>query len=398
VNTDKSSTHGHRVGTKPTTNTGVHSHTLSAVDARLAALEAAMANVVLRITKLEGTDAPPLPPPVPPPIEPTPGTGVHRYISPSGSDAADGRIDSPWRTIAQFLTVAKKGDTLECRGGTYGSHPAAVAGYAGKPGLLGTSAEPITIRAYPGETPIFSGGNGPLIGIAGAVSPSAYVVIDGIQCTDRLIGSSGAIYVGAWASADPTQYNAEHVTIRNFKFTMKYGDVLNQSHGVYASRCARYVTVEDSLFIGPGSGGAGGDGVTLGASSGLNPDELIVQRCIFTNFNQGGISVWDETATHANMTALISHCSFVDNLNLGAMRIEKHGPTTVIDCASTGIYVAPTSGNGNPWIYHAYEAITDVTQTNNYFEQEFDANYFLLAGQTGKNAGTDGKDAGALDD
>ena len=54
MNTDKSSTHGHRVGSTPTTNTGVHSHSLTAVDAEIAALKA-------RVAALEA--APPPPPP-----------------------------------------------------------------------------------------------------------------------------------------------------------------------------------------------------------------------------------------------------------------------------------------------------------------------------------------------
>jgi hypothetical protein len=319
------------------------------------------------------------------------------YIAPTGSDSTGaGTLASPWQTIQKWIDSAPSaGETLYCRGGTYSSHATSVAGH-GKNGLLGTASQPITIRNYPGETPIFSGGSGPLLGIAGDTNPSAYVVVDGIQITGRLIGASGAIYIGAWASADPTVYNVEHVTIRNYKFTMAYGDLDNTSHGLYVSKCARYVTIEDSLFIGPGAT-TGGDGITLGSGSGLHPEGLAIQRCVFTNWNKGGLSVWHDGTDYAEMDLLISHCSFVNNYSLGAMRIERHGPTTVIDCASTGIYVAPTPTTGAPWIYHAYNSITDVTQTNNYFSQSFDSSYYLTAGQSGRGAATDGTDAGALD-
>jgi hypothetical protein len=320
------------------------------------------------------------------------------FIAPSGSDSTgNGSIGSPWATIQKWIDHSPAaGETLYIRGGTYSSHATSIAGHGGKPGLLGTASAPITIRNYPSETPVFSGGSDPLLGIAGDSNPSAYVVIDGIQVTGRLMGASGAIYVGAWASADPNVYNVEHVTIRNYKFTMAYGDTDNTSHGLYVSKCARYVTIEDSLFIGPGAT-TGGDGITVGSGSGLHPDDVTIKRCIFANFNKGGLSVWHDNTDAGQMDVLISHCSFIDNTNLGAMRIERHGSTTVRDCASTDVYVAPGSGNGNPWIYHGYYTISDVTQTNNYFSQTFDASYYLAAGQSGRGAGTDGNDAGALD-
>lgn len=127
--TDKSSTHGHRLGTKPTTNTGVHSHGLTATDARIAALEAQMADAVLRITKLEGPTVPPGPgpvpppiqPPVPPPIEPTPGTGLAAAIA---ATPVGGTLDITGKIYAGPVTINKAmtlvGGTIRCAAGTHG--------------------------------------------------------------------------------------------------------------------------------------------------------------------------------------------------------------------------------------------------------------------------------------
>lgn len=377
-----------------------HRHGKTGALAIAGTVDAGMATLTARVTKAEadivamrlliaaGHGGGPFTPPV--------LTG--NFIAPTGSDSTGaGTEASPWATLQKFIDqTPAAGSTLYCRGGTYSSHGTSVSGYAGHPALRGSSGLPITIRNYPGETPVFSGGSGPLLGISGYNSLASYVVIDGLQVTGRMVGASAGIYIGAWASDDPALYNVEHVTIRNYRYTMPYGDTDNTSHGIYVSKCARYVTIEDSVFIGPGAT-TGGDGITLGAGSGLHPVDITVQRCIFTNWNKGGLSVWHDVADADQMDVLISHCSFIDNYNLGAMRIERHGTTTVRDCASTDIYVAPGSGNGNPWIYHGYYTITDVTQDHNYFSQTFDGSYHLNVGQSGRDAASDGTDAGALD-
>jgi hypothetical protein len=79
TSTNPIASHTHTVSGKRTTAAGGHSHGLTATDtalaaavARITALEASMANVVLSITQIQQS----LPPPVPPPIEPTPGTQI----------------------------------------------------------------------------------------------------------------------------------------------------------------------------------------------------------------------------------------------------------------------------------------------------------------------------------
>jgi hypothetical protein len=391
----------------------VNADAITALASRVLTLEASMANVVLTITKLGGTVSPPAPPPpppttiVPPPIvppsppptiEPTPipYSLPGLFIAPSGSDSTgDGSVMNPWLTIQKFISTSPNaGTTLGCRGGAYNNPPSSIAGH-GTPGLLGTATAPITIRNYPGEVPIFSGGSGPLIGIAGDTHPSAWVIIDGIQLINRLIGASGGIYVGGWpAHSALDAYNTEHITIRNYKFTAKYGDLINSSHGCYAATDSRFVTFEDSVFIGAGPGGQGGDGITCGTAVMSFNDLTTIQRCVFTNFAQWGLSVWGETGP--NWHTLIDHCTFIGPNGNGAMRIENHGPTTVTNCATTESYVAPTSSSGRYWMYHVYNAITDVVQNHNFFSQTFDSTRHLLPGNTGIGAASDGTNAGAL--
>jgi hypothetical protein len=79
-------------------------------------------------------------------------TGATYYISPDGSDeTGDGSFAAPWFTLAEAWAHLAAGDMLYCRGGTYE--------YSVKQtlsGANGTSADPIRIWAYPGETPNFT--------------------------------------------------------------------------------------------------------------------------------------------------------------------------------------------------------------------------------------------------
>jgi hypothetical protein len=76
-------------------------------------------------------------------------------VSPSGSDAAPGTLESPWKTIGKAATSLAPGDTVLVRAGTYNERvQVAVSGLPG--------AE-VTFAAYPGESPVIDG-----TGIAGS--------------------------------------------------------------------------------------------------------------------------------------------------------------------------------------------------------------------------------------
>ena len=76
------------------------------------------------------------------------------YISPSGNDAGSGSVGDPWRSLSRADGSLSAGDTLYCRGGTYTS----TLDYF-QSSASGTQNNPITIRNYPGETPISGSGN-----------------------------------------------------------------------------------------------------------------------------------------------------------------------------------------------------------------------------------------------
>ena len=74
---------------------------------------------------------------------PTPA-GSAAYVSPQGSDAADGSKASPWRTLTYAVSKLPAGVTLYARGGTYAE-------------TLTIWRSGITIAAYPQEQPVIDG-------------------------------------------------------------------------------------------------------------------------------------------------------------------------------------------------------------------------------------------------
>ena len=73
-----------------------------------------------------------------------PEEAVTYYVATTGSDAASGAIDDPFRTIGYALRRVKPGDTVEVRGGDYCEQIA--------PSVSGERTKPITLKGYDGET------------------------------------------------------------------------------------------------------------------------------------------------------------------------------------------------------------------------------------------------------
>lgn len=94
-------------------------------------------------------------------VQPAEETGTVLYVSPDGDDAADGTAEHPLATLAgardkvrALLPAADDGITVYFRGGEY-PVTGSVTFTAEDSGSEGA---PVTYRAYPGETPVFTGG------------------------------------------------------------------------------------------------------------------------------------------------------------------------------------------------------------------------------------------------
>lgn len=85
-------------------------------------------------------------------------TPLHTYyISPMGNDVTgDGSFEHPWYNIAVAYGKAEAGDHIVCRGGTYHiSHYASDGKLTVRMNKQGTALQPIVIRSYEDEIPVF---------------------------------------------------------------------------------------------------------------------------------------------------------------------------------------------------------------------------------------------------
>jgi hypothetical protein len=85
-----------------------------------------------------------------PALGPSHAYAIGRYVATNGNDSNPGTVSQPWRTIARSTSGLNPGDTLYVRGGTY-FEEATVS-------TRGSTASPIVIRSYPGETATLDSG------------------------------------------------------------------------------------------------------------------------------------------------------------------------------------------------------------------------------------------------
>lgn len=94
------------------------------------------------------------------------------YVSKTGNDTTGtGTISNPWATITKGQSMLAAGDTLLVRGGRYYESVELTK--------QGTSGSQITIKAYPGETPVLDGTEA-VTGWTQCVSNEAFLTVQGV--------------------------------------------------------------------------------------------------------------------------------------------------------------------------------------------------------------------------
>jgi len=99
------------------------------------------------------------------------------YVDPDGDDMAAGTADAPWQTWQHAVDTVAAGDVVYIRGGDY-APTERVRG-----SLNGTEAEPITIAAYPGETPVLNCANVQSVSCL-SFDQSSHLVVRGLTVTE----------------------------------------------------------------------------------------------------------------------------------------------------------------------------------------------------------------------
>ena len=295
------------------------------------------------------------------------------YIAPGGSDSGAGTAGDPWQTLGKFYSVAVAGDTLYCRGGDY-----SVSGTT-RAISVATVGSPITVQAYPGETPVFTSSNESMV--LAFDQGAAYHVVDGLGFTAPLpgiqAGKGSVVWVGNGMSVAGATRTGP-VTFRNCTIT-KTPSGASTAHGIYLSWMAMDVLIEDCTIVGDYAETGNNEQAGIHVYHEPGATGTIARRNIIRNW--------------ANGTLFVNPASdgqFLHNTFRGSrwhVKADDHGTLLVRDNAGD------VAGAGN-----IYDGVGGITQDHNFWSQTFQAGTDLLAaGQTGRSAASDGLDTGALD-
>lgn len=83
------------------------------------------------------------------------------YIAPDGNDqTGDGSIEKPWFNLQKAVNAALPGTHIVCRGGTYRQQVQSDGKFTVRIKNSGTTEQPIIIRCYDGERPVFDFADG----------------------------------------------------------------------------------------------------------------------------------------------------------------------------------------------------------------------------------------------
>ncbi|NLF93577.1 MAG: DUF1565 domain-containing protein, partial [Oligosphaeraceae bacterium] len=173
------------------------------------------------------------------------------FVAPDGDDQGTGSREAPWRTVAQALSVARAGDTVFLRAGTYNEQIFLRA--SGEPG------RPLTLRNAPGEKVWLEGRDQKLTcGII--INNKHHIVIEGFYMRKYGATAGGAIsinggsdiivqkifYDGRSPNYTPPPLYARmtsRLTVRNCFYTRGFhGLIFHQCPDLEVANCVAYIT------------------------------------------------------------------------------------------------------------------------------------------------------------
>lgn len=171
-----------------------------------------------------------------------PSYATDYYIATDGSDGGTGAIDDPWATLLKGHDNMSAGDTLNCRGGTYGYETTIFWT------LSGTEGFPVTIKAFSGEVPVFDGGASGWSMNMIALRGADWVTFDGLHVTEY----RSALTIRATDVVPEPGDIAEGIIIKNCYF---YN---NSSHGVYIDAGVVDIQIYSNVIEDCGGHASGG--------------------------------------------------------------------------------------------------------------------------------------------
>ena len=129
------------------------------------------------------------------------------YVSPTGNDANDGSIATPWKTIQKAANTVTAGSTVNVRAGTY-TEVVTI-------NVSGSASGTITFQNYPGETPVLDAASLTVPSSdAGMflIIDKSYITISGFELKNYKTSTKSTVPIGI-----SIRGTAHHITITNNK-------------------------------------------------------------------------------------------------------------------------------------------------------------------------------------
>lgn len=220
------------------------------------------------------------------------------YVDPAGDDANSGSLTSPWKTLDKACSMANAGTTIIVRGGTYPNNYC--HGQA-----QGTAAQPITLKAYPNETPVFTGTHPFSV---------ALNIFGSFWSVENLTFSDTSL------SAVVNVANASEVRLKNLTFKNNNGGEL-----LKVSRSSR-VFVQDSSFDTTGivTDQGQGDCIAVRGSS-----QVLIQGNTFTKCGHAAVDVMNDNELMSNRVAIRKN--IINQLWGGGIYIIRGSANTLVE-------------------------------------------------------------------
>ena len=239
---------------------------------------------------------------------PTSNANAH-FVSTNGNDSNPGTIALPWRSIHYSVQQLRAGDTLYARGGVYAE--TVIVGHSG------TASSPITITAYPGETPIIDGAGLTLRPWSALLSLQGnYIIASGFEL--RNINMNGLTEGGYGADLSGIHDTVEHMNVHH---TWSQGIIAHGDNDIIQTSTISYVSMLNCRTCAVHGQFAGSPSCVSAAKpygSGTIVHNAVIQNNTVYNCWGEGISTWlaDGTVIQDN----ISYDNFSVNLYVNNAR------------------------------------------------------------------------------
>ncbi len=258
------------------------------------------------------------------------------YVAPppTGSDNNSGDQGSPWATLQHAVDSVQPGDTILVRAGDYvGAHIT----------VSGTSSQPITLRAFPGEEAAIVADN-PITPDGINLEGASYFVVEGFRVDGRTRAGIRAVLCNdVTIRGNRTDSNGKWGIFTGFcdDLLIEYNETSNSSieHGIYVSNSGDRPVIRGNRIWGNNANGIHMNGDLSSGGDGVISNALIENNIIFDNGDAGGSGINMDGVQSSMVRNNLLYDNHASGISL--YRIDGAQPSSGNQVLNNTVIVAP---------------------------------------------------------